>query len=442
MRLPIRWLAAVLFLASIASADTVYLKSGRRIECEKAWEEGKEIKYQISEGTVGIPRSMVAKIVKSDSTDASPPAAASQTAPTQSQPSDVLTQETREKLATAYTIMANDLVEKKDLAGALEYLKKAYEMTRTRETTFNLAAVYYALKDEWNASLLFHELLRLDPRNTEAMNCLADMAWRKEDLDEAEAYWKKSLSIKQDPEIKLRLERLKKEKKASDGYDGSTTRHFLMKYDGGAANTLLVDQITDFMEETYQQLSSQFEEYPGEPFVVVLYPAREYVNVTEAPYWSGGVNDGKIKLPIGGLSSLNDELRRVLVHELTHSFVNIKSSGNCPTWLQEGLAQRTEGKILSSESLKGLRAMAEQKSLPSMKQLGGSFTSATSEEAGVLYVISYSFTEFLIDRYRFSGINSLLEKLGAGESFDAAFAGAYSFPISEAEEKWRRSLEE
>ena len=215
-----------------------------------------------------------------------------------------------------------------------------------------------------------------------------------------------------------------------------------MKYDGGTADPALVDQITDFLEDTYQQLSSQFEEYPADPFVVVLYPEKEYVNVTEAPYWSGGVNDGKIKLPIGGINSLNDELRSVLAHELTHSFINVKSSGRCPTWLQEGLAQRMEGKTLSEDALKSLRAMAEQNGLPSMRQLGGSFLQANSAEAGVLYVISLSFTESLIDRYRFSSVNALLEKVGTAESFDAAFYEAFSVPISEAEAKWRRDLQQ
>ncbi|HSP07465.1 MAG TPA: hypothetical protein VLR94_09825 [Acidobacteriota bacterium] len=187
MSLAIRWTAAVLLVTSFASADIIYLKSGRQILCDKAWEEGKQVKYIVSEGTVGIPRSLVSKIVKSAPQNV-PKQSSPQTAPSavlQSQPSEALTPESRLKQAVAFTTMGNALIEKKDPAGALDYFKKAYEMVKTKDTTFNLALVYYILKDEWNASLLFHELLRLDPRNTDAMNHLAEMAWRKENLDEA-----------------------------------------------------------------------------------------------------------------------------------------------------------------------------------------------------------------------------------------------------------------
>src|SRR5262245_9844070 len=59
-------LAAFFFLLGTCFGDIIYLKSGRQIECESAWEEGKEVKYKISNGIVGIPKSIVAKIVKSE----------------------------------------------------------------------------------------------------------------------------------------------------------------------------------------------------------------------------------------------------------------------------------------------------------------------------------------------------------------------------------------
>jgi hypothetical protein len=41
---------------------------------------------------------------------------------------------------------------------------------------------------------------------------------------------------------------------------------------------------------------------------------------------------------------MTGELARVLKHELTHSFLAQKTSGHCPVWLQEGIAQYMEGK--------------------------------------------------------------------------------------------------
>src|SRR5205814_97190 len=63
---------------------------------------------------------------------------------------------------------------------------------------------------------------------------------------------------------------------------------------------------------------------------------------TEAPSWAGALNDGKLRIPIGGVDAMNPELGRVLEHELTHSFIRSMARGRCPTWLNEGLAQLME----------------------------------------------------------------------------------------------------
>ena len=440
--------AIIVLLATTCFGDTIFLKSGRKIECDSAWEEGKEVKYVVAAGTVGIPRSMVDHIVKS-----APEGNAAETnAPKVSgaATTDTMLPAAREKqssiatmkLAQSYSKQGTTQFQKKDFVGALESYKKAHGYVKNSETTYNLAVTYHHLKDDWNASLLFSDLLRLEPRNTTALNYLGEIAWRKENLREAQSFWEESYRIKKDPEIKAKLERLKKERKASDSYDDSSTRHFLIKYDGGTADPLLVYELTDFLELTFQDLSSKFEEYPNAPFVVVLYPQKDYFNITDAPGWSGGVNDGKIKLPIRGVDSLNEELKRVLIHELAHSFIDIKTGNNCPVWLHEGLAQYLEGKRPGELAGEGLRKMAEQNGLPRMEQLRGSFQRADSKEAGVLYLLSLSFTQFLMDHYGYYEINSLLQELGKGVDFDTAFENNFLIPISEIESRWRRRLME
>lgn len=443
MRRFVCFFAAAITIASLSSADTIYLKSGRRIDCERAWEDGKQVKYVVSEGTVGIPRSMVAKIVKAPQTQSAPATQTTESpkAAAQSAPAAVFTPIEKMRLAQKYTTSALAQIDKRDLNGALENLKAAYDLVKTRETVGNLASVYFLLKDDWNASLYLNELLRLDPKNTMALNNLGELAWQKDILDDAQAYWEKSYSIKPDRDIKEKLARLQREKLASGRYSGSSSRHFVMKYDGGTAEQYLVDEISDFLETTYRDLSSKFEEYPNSPFVVILYAQKDYLHATEAPFWSAAVNDGKIRLPIRGLSSMSDELRETLAHELTHSFVNSKTNGNCPVWLQEGLAQRMEGKTLTEEATGRLRKLAQDHSMPKINQLGGSFMNASTNEAADMYVMSFSFTEYLIDRYRFNGMNSLLENLGAGMLFDQAFEGAYMASFSDAEQDWRKSLQ-
>src|SRR5688572_18267584 len=53
------------FTAVPAAADVVVLQNGRRIEVEKAWYEGAEVKYRRDGGTYGVPRALVRGIEES-----------------------------------------------------------------------------------------------------------------------------------------------------------------------------------------------------------------------------------------------------------------------------------------------------------------------------------------------------------------------------------------
>jgi Peptidase MA superfamily/Tetratricopeptide repeat len=437
-----RWFAllALSVLATPVFSDVIHLKNGRQIECKSAWEDGKEVRYKTGTGVVSIPRAMVAKIVKSDSkpspqtAEAKPSGASNQTSLNSLDPA------TKTILSHSFTDLGKSQVEKKDFTGALENFKKAYTLVKDRETTFNLAMVYFQLKDDWNSELLFNELLKLDPKNTIALNMLGEIAWRKERLDEALDFWQKSLQIKKDPILSEKLGRLKRERRASSTYDNSESLHFIMRYDGGKADPDLVNEISSFLEEIYQRLSMKFDAFPTTAFVIVLYPQEKFQAITDAPIWSGGINDGKIKLPIKGVKSLTDEMKESLVHELTHSFVNFKSSGNCPVWLQEGLAQHMEGKQASDEANHLLGELASAGQLPRIEQLNGSFIGASTNIAQVLYVQSLSFTVFLLERQPFYQVNNLLDELGKGNQLNDAFQTAYLQPLSRMESEWRQSL--
>ena len=437
--------------ASLLEADIVHLKNGKQIDCDSAWVEGKEVKYKIGKGIVGMPKSMVASIEKTTaakyeepeipaSLQKQPGASVSQGEVVDLEKKSLTDPAAKITLSDSYTKKGLELVQKKEFSGALEYFKKAHKLTPHGKTALNLAEIYFVLQDDWNAEFYFNEVLKTQPDNTEALNYLGELAWRKEDLTEAQAYWRKSNSIEPDPEIKAKLDRLTKETTASSEYENTSSRHFLIRYDGGSVDALLVNEISNFLEETFQQLGNRFEAYPLTPFVVVLYPRQQFFRVTDMPYWAGGVNDGKIKLPMKGIETVTDELREVLIHELTHSFLRFKTAENCPGWLQEGLAQNSEGKTLGPEGMEALSQLIMRKQLPSISDLGGGFTGANSGTAAILYAQSLSFTEFLINHYPFYQLNELLENLGKGSDVEKAFQDAYGESLSDVDARWRKEL--
>lgn len=427
----------LLLSAGLATADVIHLKNGKKIECTNATEEGEVIKYTIANGTVSIRKSTVEKIEKFE-----PKAPVGAAGPNAVLPPGkaAIDPKTTERLARFYTDRGMEFIDQKDFHSAVEQFQKAYEYHKNETTTLNLAVAYYLLKDDWNAEMNFREVLKRNPNSTVALNYLAEMHWRKEELDDARTYWKRSLEIEDSPDIREKLNRLDREQNASANYDSTVSNHFLIRYDGGQGVSSLTSEISEYLEEAYRILSSQYDLYPAEPFVVILYPRQQFFNVMDVPMWSAGANDGKIKLPIKGVTSLNDELKGVLIHELSHSFVDLKTLKNAPAWLHEGLAKYAEGERMTPGGKQLLKDMIASGNLPRFQRLYGSFAGFNAQSAAVLYLQSLSFIEYLVDRHRQYQMNQFLDRLGKQESLGEAFEGVYLVSIEDMENRWRTDL--
>ncbi len=118
------------------------------------------------------------------------------------------------------------------------------------------------------------------------------------------------------------------------------------------------------MENQYQDLGRQLSYEPAENIIVILYTQREFVDITEAPSWAGALNDGKLRIPIGGVTAMNPELQRVLKHELTHSFIASLAGGRCPVWLNEGVAQLMEPRSASMYAQSLAPLFQQRKAIP------------------------------------------------------------------------------
>jgi hypothetical protein len=141
--------------------------------------------------------------------------------------------------------------------------------------------------------------------------------------------------------------------------------------------------------------------------------------VTHAPTWSGAINDGKLRIPISGLSSMTPELAHVLKHELAHSFITQLSGGRCPPWLHEGIAQFLEPKSLGGAGRQLSQLYKAQQNIP-LNALEGSFQNFSGAQAYVAYAESLAAVSYINDSYGMSDIQRILQLLSQGSSTEAA----------------------
>jgi tetratricopeptide (TPR) repeat protein len=435
--------------AVFTTVDTIYLKNGNKIETDKYWIEGDKVKFNTPAGTMTISLKEVKKIVKSEQKPSSPSSSLSrsgvQESPAPIEPKlNVSTEqlggsaplEKIEALEKAYRnnpsnkslkislinarkIKANSLIQKGKYAEAIEELRPIVAIQPDdAEVRLALGALYLSLGSLSMAETQLREMLILDYSNADAHYLLGEIYYRQEKLTQAIREWKKSLQLKPDEALQAKLDRLTREEAMRANYSTESSARFELKYTG-SSNPQLGKAIISVLESMHNQLSRKLDYLPRESIVVILYSNQDFYDATGAPRMVEGLYDGKVKIPIRGLTSVTSQVNSVLMHELTHAFLHGKTKGNCPRWLHEGIAQYMEGKS----------ARAYDYQLGQIVKNSG-FSSLP------LYPASLSMVEYMIQAYGFSDLLRILKALGDGMSVDMAMKQYLHANFQEFAQEW------
>jgi hypothetical protein len=191
-----------------------------------------------------------------------------------------------------------------------------------------------------------------------------------------------------------------------------------LRYEGSQASSELRRQILEALEQSYNKLESDLGASPRNIYVS-LYTDQAFFDVTQAPAWSAALNDGKIRIPISGVSSVTPELARVLRHELTHSFVAQITHGRAPQWLNEGIAELEQGANTTSFGSRLATLYSSGHQVP-LNMLEANFDMLDKSEALVAYAESLAAVEYISSTYGVSDVARILQRLGQGESIETA----------------------
>jgi len=160
------------------------------------------------------------------------------------------------------------------------------------------------------------------------------------------------------------------------------------------------------------------------------------------PSWTGGQAFPEHNIVILGIS--RDDLewgRNAIAHELTHVLVGhltFSCLGDVPTWLNEGLAVYSEGK-LDPSSQSQLDDAIRDDTLLTVRSLSAGF-SEVPDKAYLSYSQSYSIVKFLIETYGQDKMTALLTSLRDGVTVDDALLQTYGFNVEGLEDQWRQAI--
>ena len=158
--------------------------------------------------------------------------------------------------------------------------------------------------------------------------------------------------------------------------------------------------------------------------------------------WTGGVAFTRYGIMAIGIAPEKlDWGKRAIAHELTHLVIHqvtLNPYNEIPTWLDEGLAMRSEGPLGQEFQVHLDRAIAKD-SLFSVRSLASPF-STDADKSYLSYAQSYSLVEYLISTYGKDRMFELLDTLSEGSTYDGALNRVYGFDSDDLEQLWREYL--
>jgi len=327
---------------SPVSADTIVLKNGRRIVAENVTEDGEHVTYQTPAGQLSIPKSIVARIDRDDfayssaaSAGSQPPVSAPQIEPVPGY-EDVaalavhgdsvdfgylarLESDARSgsavpvaKVAAAHHAAAQFLVAKGDVDAAIEQYRQALVFAPQNTGLLLNLAVLYLRKSEFTAALdPLERVRRVAPDSADAAKLTGWAYYGANKIDRAIEEWKRAERLRPDAEVEQALAKAERDKSEEESYREGETAHFDLKYYGGATPDL-ARGILRVLEDDFRDLESQLDFTPPEQIAVTLYTQQSFADITRAPGWVGALNDGRLRIPVQGLTHVTPELARVL----------------------------------------------------------------------------------------------------------------------------------
>ena len=445
------WLLALLGLPGLglpvprAWADTIHLKNGRTIVADHVRENGNHYEYDIGDDSYAIPKSTVDHVDAGGLPTQSSSGTAKLAALPTFAPADSLANESAvfgqivkedkvdpdvltaleakgnaELSATANFIAGKFEFEHGNIAQSRSYFENALRFQPDNSTIL----VYYSALlvrtgNPAQALPYAQRAVRSAPSSPDAYTMQGYAEFASNHTKEAVISWKRSLELRPDSTVEQLLAKAQREQSAESDFAEHESSHFVLHYEGKQTSDTLRSQILQALESDYDDLSRDLGTPPRDSIQVTLYTEQAFFDVTHAPAWSGAINDGKLRIPISGLSSMTSELAHVLKHELAHSFINQLSAGRCPHWLNEGIAQFLEPKNLGGDGHQLAILYKSQQNIP-LNALESSFMNFSGSQATLAYAESLAAVTYINDSYGMGDVQAILQRLSQGNSAEAA----------------------
>jgi tetratricopeptide (TPR) repeat protein len=277
--------------------------------------------------------------------------------------------------------------------------------------------------------------LALNPKLVPATVLLGEIEYLQGHLDEAIARYESAIAGagRPDSTLQQRLDEWRKEATVNRSLTTSSSARFAVTFNGRSDNALAA-HVEGVLDRAFYRIVENIGANPPNRVLVTLYTEQQFRDITRGPSWVAGTFDGKVRVPVKGVSQDRDDLDRVLVHELSHAIVHGLAPRGVPAWLHEGLARYFEPADVAAAQR---RVIASGVVIP-FSDLQDGFSRFDARTAAAAYDQSLVAVD-LLARTLGTRMAALLRALGSGQSFREAM-GQVGLVAGDFEEQVRRRL--
>jgi hypothetical protein len=248
--------------------------------------------------------------------------------------------------------------------------------------------------------------LRITGRSVDSLVVAGMAAYQSDELPRALEYLREAQELRPDRLVAQWVARIEKEMAGDRSAEKLYGTRFLLRYEGGSLDPEVARAMVATLEDEFTRISAELGCRADERIVTVVQSRAAYMASTDAAEWSGGLFDGKIRIPVVPSPAISAETRKAFAHELVHAC--LYHMGHFPAGRHEGMAQKLSGDTLTPASRRALRDMVRSGRMPRLGNMSQNWSRLSSQHAAVAYSYALAAVELMLERYRDFGIQNVL----------------------------------
>lgn len=252
---------------------------------------------------------------------------------------------------------------------------------------------------------IVEQAMKVTGRDRQYLMLAGIAAYQSDEVKKAFDYFKEAQQFGEDAVVATWIAKLQNELKNDRSAEKLYGSRFLLRYEGGVLDPDVARTMLSILDDEFSRVSLQLGCRTDDRIVTIVQSKQNYKNTVNVE-WSGGMYDGKIRIPVLDSKAAGPEIRTTFAHEIVHAC--LANLGTFPTWLHEGLAQKYSGETLPSGLKSAVQAALKQKQLPKLSAMRGGFTSLDSRSAALAYGFSRLAADLFVERYQSYGIQNIL----------------------------------